>query len=153
MVCHDVVIHRRHHSITRSVRTLLSHWNSKYTMAFCAYAKLNSLCLVSTDGCGRTGNRGGRKCVVVVRAASSSSTSYEEGQLERPKWTGETPLSRLVGALISFKPLYSVLKLGARQVLIRSLSLSLSLYTFFLDNLGVRANLWAARLILRVVYL
>lgn len=44
--------------------------------------------------------------------------TYEEGQLERPRWTGETPLSRLVGALISFKPLYSFLKLGARQVLI-----------------------------------
>nr|CAN60805.1 hypothetical protein VITISV_020683 [Vitis vinifera] len=44
--------------------------------------------------------------------------AYEEGQLERPNWAGETPLSRLVGAIISFKPLYSVLKLGARQVLI-----------------------------------
>ncbi|KAK4364054.1 hypothetical protein RND71_015412 [Anisodus tanguticus] len=56
-----------------------------------------------------------------VFASSSSSGSaevFEEGQLERPKWTGETPLSRLVGALISIKPLFSVLKLGARQVLI-----------------------------------
>ncbi|GFY99007.1 hypothetical protein Acr_13g0004080 [Actinidia rufa] len=35
-----------------------------------------------------------------------------------PRWTGGTSLSRLVGALISFKPLFSVLKLGARQVLI-----------------------------------
>ncbi|KAL3821423.1 hypothetical protein ACJIZ3_007328 [Penstemon smallii] len=57
-------------------------------------------------------------------AAAQSSTDklaaaeFEEGQLERPKWTGETPLSRLVGALISFKPLYSVMKLGARQVFI-----------------------------------
>lgn len=59
-------------------------------------------------------------------AASSSSggggsgqlATYEEGQLERPKWTGETPLSRFVGALISFKPLFSILKLGARRVLI-----------------------------------
>ncbi|GFP78762.1 demethylmenaquinone methyltransferase [Phtheirospermum japonicum] len=58
-----------------------------------------------------------------VAAAQSSggggfAAEFEEGQLDRPKWTGETPLSRLVGALISFKPLYSVLKLGARQVLI-----------------------------------
>ncbi|KAI3465819.1 hypothetical protein Pfo_022482 [Paulownia fortunei] len=57
-----------------------------------------------------------------IAAAQSSggglAAEFEEGQLERPKWTGETPLSRLVGALISFKPLYSVLKLGARQVLI-----------------------------------
>ncbi|CAM8951674.1 hypothetical protein QQ045_017060 [Rhodiola kirilowii] len=49
---------------------------------------------------------------------SREGDKYEEGELERPKWTGETPLSRLVGALISFKPLFSVLKLGARQVLI-----------------------------------
>lgn len=54
-----------------------------------------------------------------IRASSMASTP-EEGQLERPRWTGETPLSRLVGALISFKPLYSLMKLGARQVLIRS---------------------------------
>ncbi|XP_065874315.1 uncharacterized protein [Euphorbia lathyris] len=51
---------------------------------------------------------------VVVKMAST----YKEGQLERPKWAGETPLSRLVGDLISFKPLYALLKLGARQVLI-----------------------------------
>ncbi|KAK7257371.1 hypothetical protein RIF29_31300 [Crotalaria pallida] len=59
----------------------------------------------------------------VHAAAPDTSTAvsvggYEEGRLVRPKWTGETPLSRLVRALISFKPLYSVLKLGARQVLI-----------------------------------
>lgn len=61
---------------------------------------------------------------VRIQAAAQSTggglaAEFEEGQLERPKWTGETPLSRLVGALISFKPLYSVMKLGARQVLIR----------------------------------
>ncbi|XP_050205201.1 uncharacterized protein LOC126655201 isoform X2 [Mercurialis annua] len=44
--------------------------------------------------------------------------AYEEGELERPKWAGQTPLSRLVGALLSIKPLSAVLKLGARQVLI-----------------------------------
>lgn len=61
----------------------------------------------------------------------SGELVYEEGQLGRPRWTGETPLSRLVGALISFKPLFSVLKLGARQVLIRSiLSLSISLHIY-----------------------
>ncbi|KAK9065293.1 hypothetical protein SSX86_016676 [Deinandra increscens subsp. villosa] len=51
-------------------------------------------------------------------AGGQLSSSYEEGKLERPNWSGQTPLSRLVGALISFKPIYSVLKLGARQVLI-----------------------------------
>ncbi|KAI7740571.1 hypothetical protein M8C21_027691, partial [Ambrosia artemisiifolia] len=44
--------------------------------------------------------------------------SYEEGELDRPNWTGQTPLSRLVASLIAFKPLYSLLKLGARQVFI-----------------------------------
>lgn len=61
-----------------------------------------------------------------VSASSSSSSSsssrsakvFEEGQLERPRWSGETPLSRLVGTLISIKPLFSILKLGARQVFI-----------------------------------
>ncbi|KAL6975918.1 hypothetical protein U1Q18_024713 [Sarracenia purpurea var. burkii] len=109
--------------------------------AFCAHAKLNSLCVVSSatsltlssnGSCGRGRMRNGRgRNFLIVRAASSPTEvasngvgatvkmpSYEEGQLERPRWTGETPLSRLVGALISFKPLYSVLKLGARQVLI-----------------------------------
>ncbi|KAK7342478.1 hypothetical protein VNO80_25432 [Phaseolus coccineus] len=61
----------------------------------------------------------------VHSAASNTSAAapvqfggYEEGKLERPKWAGETPLSRLVQVLISFKPLYSVLKLGARRVFI-----------------------------------
>ncbi|TYI06795.1 hypothetical protein ES332_A10G183800v1 [Gossypium tomentosum] len=46
------------------------------------------------------------------------SIGYKEGDRERPKWADETPFSRLVEALISFKPFYSLLKLGARQVLI-----------------------------------
>ncbi|TYI60775.1 hypothetical protein E1A91_D10G127300v1 [Gossypium mustelinum] len=46
------------------------------------------------------------------------SIAYKEGDRERPKWADETPFSRLVEALISFKPFYSLLKLGARQVLI-----------------------------------
>lgn len=58
--------------------------------------------------------------MVVKAAAPSEVAEYEAGPLERPKWAGETPLSRLVGAVISFKPIYSLLKLGARQVLIRS---------------------------------
>lgn len=60
--------------------------------------------------------------MVVKMAASTSdmAAAFEEGKLERPKWSGQTPLSRLVGALIAFKPLSSVLKLGARQVLIRT---------------------------------
>ncbi|OWM78700.1 hypothetical protein CDL15_Pgr002871 [Punica granatum] len=67
-------------------------------------------------GCrGRTIGEG----IVAVKAAASSEVAeFEAGLLERPKWAGETPLSRIVGAVISFKPIYSLLKLGARQVLI-----------------------------------
>lgn len=72
------------------------------------------------DSC--THRRSAQPIIRIAAAAQSSdgglTADFEEGQLERPKWTGETPLSRLVGALISFKPLYSVMKLGARQVFI-----------------------------------
>ncbi|WRX09595.1 Methyltransferase type 11 - like 4 [Theobroma cacao] len=69
---------------------------------------------------GRASANGRRDLVVHVRMAAPDqiATAYEEGNLEMPKWAGETPLSRLVKALVSFKPLYSLLKLGARQVLI-----------------------------------
>ncbi|GFZ12876.1 hypothetical protein Acr_23g0012610 [Actinidia rufa] len=90
-------------------------------MAFCTHAKLNSLCVVSSATALTVGNGRGRKFIIVPAATTTGgggTTSYEEGKLERPRWTGETSLSRLVGALISFKPLFSVLKLGARQVLI-----------------------------------
>ncbi|KAJ7948423.1 Demethylmenaquinone methyltransferase [Quillaja saponaria] len=80
----------------------------------------------SADAHGRRRRLGIRKadCSVVRMAAYDVSSggrqmfAYEEGELERPKWAGQTPLSRFVGAVISFKPLYSLLKLGARQVLI-----------------------------------
>lgn len=72
------------------------------------------------------GNGSIRRLAIRMAASSTATTDerggdtevFEEGQLERPRWTGETPLSRLVGAVISFKPLYSILKFGARQVLI-----------------------------------
>lgn len=70
----------------------------------------------------RTRSSKQRRGVAAVKMAASSSdvaAEFEAGQLERPKWAGETPLSRIVGAIINFKPVYSVLKLGARQVLIR----------------------------------
>ncbi|MQL80531.1 hypothetical protein Taro_012966, partial [Colocasia esculenta] len=47
-----------------------------------------------------------------------ATLAAEEGQLERPRWAGETPLSRLVGALISFKPLYFLMKMAARELII-----------------------------------
>ncbi|OAY33947.1 hypothetical protein MANES_13G137800v8 [Manihot esculenta] len=86
-------------------------------MALSLAAHTHNLVLLSTTktiaiGHGRTKSR--RADSMVVKMA----VTYEEGQLKRPKWGGETPLSRLVGALISFKPLSALLKLGARQVLI-----------------------------------
>ncbi|XP_057528094.1 uncharacterized protein LOC130806886 [Amaranthus tricolor] len=77
------------------------------------------------NGCSITTHKSSTKEYVrrlpkIQMTASSSDTieTYEEGKLDRPKWSGQTPLSRLVGALISFKPLYSVMKIGARQALI-----------------------------------
>ncbi|XP_027170402.1 uncharacterized protein LOC113770204 [Coffea eugenioides] len=111
-------------------------------MAFCAQSKLSNLNLwIKTSvGSSSTDNVGGhhdslrrrapksraKSRMMVKMTASTSGSSgqgsstvaFEEGQLERPRWTGETPLSRLVGALISFRPLFSIMKFGARQVLI-----------------------------------
>ncbi|OAY69162.1 Demethylmenaquinone methyltransferase [Ananas comosus] len=69
---------------------------------------------------GRCGGRGGNGGIVVASAARATPppAKMEEGRLDRPRWSGETPLSRLVGALIAFKPLYSVMKLASRQVII-----------------------------------
>uniref|UniRef100_A0A2N9J521 Methyltransferase type 11 domain-containing protein n=1 Tax=Fagus sylvatica TaxID=28930 RepID=A0A2N9J521_FAGSY len=98
-------------------------------MALCA--PNHKLSLISAESHARTRRRRSSRGSGIVAMASSydvdvvsreggkiTFTGYEEGQLEQPKWVGETPLSRLVGALISFKPLYSLLKLGARRVLI-----------------------------------
>ncbi|CAN0896702.1 hypothetical protein LINGRAHAP2_LOCUS18650 [Linum grandiflorum] len=72
----------------------------------------------SNGGGGGTRRRRAGGSVSVHCKMATPTTEYEEGKLEMPKWAGETPLSRLVGAMVSFKPLYSLLKLGARQVLI-----------------------------------
>ncbi|CAI8617459.1 unnamed protein product [Vicia faba] len=80
--------------------------------------------LISSHGIATATSRTPTRRYLAVHAAASDTTTslkvstFEEGNLVRPKWTGETPLSRLVRALISFKPLYSILKLGARQVFI-----------------------------------
>jgi hypothetical protein len=44
---------------------------------------------------------------------------YLRGHWIGRAWSDEATLSRLVGALIAFKPLYSVLKLASREVIIR----------------------------------
>ena len=54
-----------------------------------------------------------------VTTSKPTNGGFEEGELERPAWTGDEPLSRFVSSLIAIKPLFNVMKLGARQVLIR----------------------------------
>lgn len=90
------------------------------SMALCGPS--HQLALISGNGQQRTARlRTTKRGSIKAQASTSSEVAvFEEGRLERPNWSGETPLSRLVGALISFKPLYSILKLGARQVFIRS---------------------------------
>lgn len=98
------------------------------SMALCGASQ--QLALISGgNGHQRRGriSRSNRGPIKVQASTSSELGVYEEGRLERPDWSGQTPLSRLVGALISFKPLYSILKLGARQVLIRSTPICLFL--------------------------
>ncbi|XP_022985996.1 uncharacterized protein LOC111483862 [Cucurbita maxima] len=87
-------------------------------MALCGPS--HQLALISGNGQQKTGrlSRTRRGFINVQASTSSEAAVFEEGKLERPNWAGETPLSRLVGALISFKPVYSILKLGARQVFI-----------------------------------
>ncbi|GAU22567.1 hypothetical protein TSUD_93350 [Trifolium subterraneum] len=96
-------------------------------MALSSSPLQNLSSLISPHGIATATARTPTRRNLAVQAAASSDTttttslkvgSYEQGNLVRPKWTGETPLSRMVRALISFKPLYSILKLGARQVLI-----------------------------------
>lgn len=95
---------------------------SLYTteMALCApIHKLSIASSLSSGNNARARRTRKNELMIVQMTASWDVAAYEEGQLERPKWAGETPLSRLVAALISVKPIYTVLKSGARQVLIR----------------------------------
>jgi hypothetical protein len=70
-------------------------------------------------GLSRPTGRRQRNGIVVAAVTRTGNGVPQEGALERPAWSGETPLSRLVGALIAFKPLYSLLKLASREVIIR----------------------------------
>ncbi len=55
---------------------------------------------------------------------------FEEGDLERPRWAGDDVLSRFVTALIAIKPLFNIMKFGARQVVIRLVCLQLPNVSF-----------------------
>lgn len=72
-----------------------------------------------------------RKIHASTSGSTSSSTStstsdgflqgpFVEGELDKPLWAGDEPLSRFVSALISIKPLFAIMRVAARQVLISS---------------------------------
>ncbi|XP_038902342.1 uncharacterized protein LOC120088975 [Benincasa hispida] len=68
-----------------------------------------------------SGNGNKRKPIIKlsrIMARSELRTLYEEGNLEHPKWSGNSLLSRLVGGIISVKPFFAILKLAARQLMI-----------------------------------
>lgn len=63
-----------------------------------------------------------------VETSASASTGqqqlyelaeYAEGELDHPRWAGNDPLAKFVSALISFKPLFDLMKPMARNVLIK----------------------------------
>ncbi|XP_047946077.1 uncharacterized protein LOC125192521 [Salvia hispanica] len=108
-----------------SAANQLQYHHSAARMSFSTISKLNNGTTwaarsIHQDSCTHRGSAPPRIRLAVAAKSSGGGVTadIEEGQLDRPKWTGETPLSRLVRALISFKPLHSVMKLGARQVLI-----------------------------------
>lgn len=99
------------------------------------FASCSSTRPVCGFSCSSFGSRNGPNRLRVSNSSSIPSTSanssaregarvqvFEEGALERPRWTGDDPLSRFVSSLIAIKPLFNVMKIGARQVLIRSVS-------------------------------
>ena len=63
--------------------------------------------------------RGDSMRVYAVPSLNSTITCYEEGELERPRFIGDDPLSRFVSLLIAVKPPFSLMKVATRQVLIR----------------------------------
>ncbi|KAL2651907.1 hypothetical protein R1flu_020035 [Riccia fluitans] len=63
-----------------------------------------------------------RRVSLSIRAASSNRTvvEYETGKDERARFAGDDTLSKLVNLIISVKPIYSLLKLGAKNVMVRT---------------------------------
>ncbi|CAI7827946.1 unnamed protein product [Closterium sp. NIES-54] len=62
--------------------------------------------------------RNARRSAGAARAAMAP-TEYAEGERDAPEWAGETKFSGMVNAVIGFKPLYDLMKIGARQMLMR----------------------------------
>ncbi|XP_024370802.2 uncharacterized protein [Physcomitrium patens] len=109
------------HGISRDGKRLISFKRT----AFCSLVAMEGLArpffsfLSST-----TAVQSIRTASVRVRALPSPLPpplqSNVEGDLDRPRYTGNDPLSRFVSSLIAIKPLFDVMKLVARQVFIRT---------------------------------
>ena len=73
-------------------------------------------------------NRNNRQVNLLASRASSappSTTTAAIEVLDKPKWASGGFVSDLVNALISFQPLFSLMKLAARQTLINTVPLNL----------------------------
>ena len=72
-------------------------------------------------------NRNNRQVSLLASRASSAppSTTTTTEVLDKPKWASGGFVSDLVNALISFQPLFSLMKLAARQTLINTVPLNL----------------------------
>lgn len=57
-----------------------------------------------------------------MEATTTVKQNREWGKLEQPDWSGDSLLSKVINTLIGIKPLYSLMKAGARQIMIRSVS-------------------------------
>ncbi|KAL3699932.1 hypothetical protein R1sor_017954 [Riccia sorocarpa] len=60
-----------------------------------------------------------RPFVLKIRGASSNSrvVEFETGKDERARFAGDDPLAKLVNRIISVKPIYNLLKLGAKNLM------------------------------------
>lgn len=54
-----------------------------------------------------------------LQTATHIKQDKEWGELEQPNWSGDDPISKVINALIGFGPLYSLMKAGARHIMIR----------------------------------
>jgi hypothetical protein len=69
-------------------------------------------------------NRGRkRRAMQAARCSLQTATNIKQdkewGELEQPNWSGDDPISKVINALIGFEPLYSLMKAGARHIMIR----------------------------------
>ncbi|CAK9259820.1 unnamed protein product [Sphagnum jensenii] len=86
--------------------------NSNSSVRMQAYSN-NSIISSSSNSSSGSGS-------IISPMVVGREAGFEEGDLERPRWAGDDVLSRFVTALIAIKPLFNIMKFGARQVVIRT---------------------------------